>query len=227
MLHSLLRQTEQRWDLLLLDDGSGSIFQSAKPLMDVLSKIKLEGHDIRMLRNDFSLGVCRARQQLVDADPWKENEWIVRLDDDCILEPDYLERLHDIIIDEGYKTVGIVSGVTPLFGAPPFVRETRFVSPVINKIEFDQEGNIVTYNDDCGLEYDMPLILNAHQFRSMAMFRRELFDKVKYPRGLSPVGFREEAHISLQAAWEGWKCVVNLAAIAHHAPCRFNTQKKL
>lgn len=226
LLHSLRHQTYQEFDILLCDDASGQPILGQKFIQDIITRLKLEGHDVQVIRNDFSMGVCRARQQLVDADPWKDNPFIIRLDDDCILEEDYLERLHDLMIapkhgslDKPDFEVGIVSGVTPLFGAPPFVRETRFVGPVVNDCVFDKDGNVAKYADDTGLEYDLPKVLFATNFRSMAMFRREIFKDISYQQGLSPVCFREEAFLSMNAILKGWKIMVDLGAVAWHAPC--------
>ena len=222
LLHSLRKQTFQDWDLFILDDASGTGLLKAKFLQDILARIKLEGHDVEVHRNEVSLGVCAARQYLIDADPWKdENPLIMRLDDDCVLEPDYLEMLyHEITSDCISKNVGWASGVTPMFGMPDQKRDTKHVLPVINAITFDKEGNITEYHDDCGTGYVGAVVALAHQFRSMALFKREMFTKgLAYEKGLTPVSFREEAFLSLRAAWMGYAGIVRTNAVGWHAPC--------
>jgi len=93
-----------------------------------------------------------------------------------MLEPDYFEKLIKVI-DEGYD---IASGVTPLIGTPEWKRETKFVEPIINRHEFDNEGNLIKMNDDCGYTYLEEVILPTHQFRSCALFKREVVEKIKY-----------------------------------------------
>ena len=218
LLHSLLNQTYKAFDICLLDDAFGTpIASNFKFIHDILNRLKLRGHGVQLIRNNISLGVCRARQQLVDEDIWKENPYILRLDDDQILEPDYIQRLVTVI--EKNPKCGIASGVTPLFSGPDFRRDINNVVPIVNKIELDSNGSISLYNDDCGFLYDGNVVLPADQFRSSALIRRELFDKgLTYPKGLSNTGFREEAYLSLRTILLGWRLYIDLGAIAWHAP---------
>lgn len=224
LLHSLRVQTYPHWDLYIQDDGSGTPMHTFKFIQDIITRIKLQGHAVHYDRQEHSYGVCQARQRMIDNDPFKENPLILRLDDDCILEPDYIARLVFALQKTG---AGWASGITPMFGLPEaVVREVNSAFPektLVNEIRFDDEGNIVKYNDDCGVRYlcnaDIELMA-AHQFRSMALFKREMFDKgLKYENNLTSVGFREEAFLSLRAAWMGYYGVVDLKAIGWHAPC--------
>lgn len=216
LLHSLRAQTFQDFDVMILDDGSGTPAEfNNKFVHDVIGRLRLEGHGVRFLRNNFSLGVCRARQRLVDEDLWKENEYVLRVDDDNVLSADYLERLVKIMQD--HPECGIVSGVTPMMCGPDLVREVIFVEPVINKIVLNAEGDVTYYGDDCGCLYDESKVLRAHQFRSNALIRREVFSKVSYEQGLSMTGFREELFVSLRAMLAGWTVLVDTGAVSWHA----------
>ena len=42
---------------------------------------------------------------------------------------------------------------------------------------------------------------------------------MKYEKGLSPVGFREESFFGLRAVWEGYKLGVHTGAKAYHFQC--------
>ena len=216
-LHSLRKQSFQDFDVFILDNAYGTpLVQGSKFFQDIVGRLREEGHGVKIIRDDVSNGVCRARQRMIDEDPWPENEFVLRLDDDVVLEPDYIERLVKCMGDG----VGITSGVTPNFSGPDFRRETRFASPVINKIVLDAEGNVRDYHDDCGFLYVESTVLPAHQFRSNALMRRKMFgEDVSYPIGYSPVGFREELVISVKALLAGWEIRVDTGAVAWHAPC--------
>ncbi len=217
-LRSLRAQTYTAWDLVLLDDAWGTpIVSSFKFLHDQIKRLKLDGHGVTILRNNVSYGVCKARQKLIDEDPWKENPYILRLDDDQDLEPDYIERLVQVM--EDFPQAGIVSGVTPMLAGPKLIRSSTLVKPVVNRIVLNEAGDIIWYGDDCGMEYDESLVLPAHQFRSSALIRREVFKNIKYEEGLSNTGFREEAWLSLRSLLEGYKIFVDTGAVAWHAPC--------
>ncbi len=220
LLHSLRRQTYKAWDIFILDDCYGTpIGNSFKFIHDIIGRLKIEGHGVHLVRNGTSYGVCAARQKLINDDPWKDNPYILRLDDDQVLEDDYLERLVNVM--EEKTDAGFVSGVTPNLSGPDFRRSVESVKPVINRVKLNEQGDITTYTDDCGVLYGASIVLPAHNFRSSALMKREMFDKgLAYEKGLTLTGFREEAFLSLRGLLMGYKCYVDTGAIAWHAPAQ-------
>jgi len=221
LLQSLRTQTVQDWDLVILDENETPISQNYFLSM-LLNRIKLEGHCVNVIVNKLRLGVCHARNKLIKEDYFTSNNLILRIDDDVILESCYIEKLLRVI-DAGYD---IASGVTPVLGSPELIRSIDKVKPVINRKEFDAEGNLVVYNDDCGVCYDKEEILPADDFRSCALIKTEIFDKIKYRDNLSFVGFREEAFLSFEARALGYKIGIHTGAISFHlmtpvGGCRF------
>ena len=90
LIQSLRTQTNKDWDIMILDDASGTPVTACHFLMSLLNRIKLEGHCVQLIRNEMSYGVCRARQLLIDKDEFN-NPLTCRLDDDdfttvCILK---------------------------------------------------------------------------------------------------------------------------------------------
>lgn len=221
LLHSLLSQEFQDFDVVILDDGYGKpIKHNFKFLHDVIGRLRITGHGVFLLRNDVSYGVCNARKKLLEDDPWKDNELVLRVDDDTVCDKHFLGRLVDCFSDD---SVGIVSGITPGFGGPDVLRDCEMLGGVVNRMIVNEEGKIEKYADDCGVLYDTSksenVVLPAHNFRSNALIRRSLHDSISYEEGLSPVCFREEAFLSLRALMNKWKIVVNLDAINWHAHC--------
>lgn len=211
LLQALRTQTEQNFDIIVLDDASGTPLMSFYFIQSLLNRLKLEGHKIKTLRNDFSQGVCAARQRLIDEDDF-ENEFSLRLDDDCIPEPDYLEKLINVI-EAGYD---IATGVIPSLAYPEFKREVKYVKPIICKHTLDKEGNLIENKDELGFCYIEQEIIQCHQFRTNCLFKSEILKKVKYPQTLTKVGFREELWISFQAIILGYKIAAHTGAIAYH-----------
>jgi len=210
LLQSLRTQTYQDWDLVILDESDNKI-ENFFHISMLFNRICLEGHGLNIIKNERSYGVCAARQKLIDED-YFENDFICRLDDDVIIESDYLERLMNVL-KKGYD---IASGVTPSLGNPGLIRQNYRIDPIINKKEIDQDGYLVVNNDDCGVRYLDEGIYTTHEFRSCALFKKEVFKKINYPKNLSVVGFREEGFISLSAQMEGFKIGVDVQAIAWH-----------
>ena len=213
LLQSLRMQTYQDFDVMILDDASGTLMSSFYYLISMMRRLRCEGHGVSLIRNGVSYGVCEARNLLLKEDRYK-NDYILRLDDDVVLEPDYIERLINVI-KQGYD---MASGVTPMLVQPEIKRDVKFIKPIANKIEFDNEGNMINIGDDCGVSYIQSEIIPAHQLRSCFMFKRDIYTKsnIKFELGLGTVGFREESIFCIRAAYEGYKIAVDTGAIAWH-----------
>lgn len=214
-LQGLRTQSHQGWDLILLDDASGAPIQQSFFLMNLINRIKLENHKVKILRNNKSKGVCAARNKCIEEDDFN-NPLTLRLDDDVIPEADYLDQLL-IGINDGYD---LVSGVTPLIGEPELKRKNKFVQPIINEVELNDKGELIKNGDDCGYDYldsdQYGVLLPTHHFRSCALYKSMINKKVKYETNLTTVGFREEEFFSFRCIIAGYKLGVNtLAKVLH------------
>jgi GT2 family glycosyltransferase len=210
LLQSLRTQTFQDFDIFILDDYSGTPLNSYYFINLLITRMKLENHDIKIDRTEFPHGVSRARQRIVEMA--KGYEYLLRVDDDCILEPDYIERLFNVI-DNGYD---MATGVTIPLG-PIFKREPKFLKGVINRIILDKDGNFIFNGDDCGMAYTESVILPAHHFRSCALYKSKIHEKVNYyPTRLTMNGYREEEIFSLKMLIEGFKIGCDTQAVNYH-----------
>ena len=213
LLISLRNQTYQDWDLTILDDASGTPYLNFHFIAVTVNRLKAEGHRVNFLRSQISKGISVGRQKLVDyCLENSECDLFARLDDDTILEPDYLEKLIEVI-DAGYD---LASGVTPPFSNPVMERSIEFVSPIINRVVLDDEGNFIVNCDDCGNSYLEDAIIPTHHFRSACVCKREVYEKVRYEENLTPCGFREEEFFSFRMILEGFKLGVHTKATMWH-----------
>jgi len=215
LLQSLRTQTLQNFDIFIMDDQSGTTLNKYHFMNCMLMRLKLENHKVHIKRTTFNYGVSKARHEIVE---WamKEGDYdfFVRVDDDVILEQNYLEELMKVI-DKGYD---IASGVTVPMTSPVLERETKHLKGgIINRVILDKDGNYILNGDDCGFKYIDKKMLPAHHFRSCAMIKRKVHEKVKYyPTTLSNHGFREEQIFSYNALMEGFTIGVNTGAINYH-----------
>ena len=214
LLQSLRTQTFQEFDIFILDDMSGTHLSQYHFFNCMITRIRLENHRIFLKRTEFSHGVSRARQAIAD---WALNEgdydYTLRVDDDVVLESDYIERLFKVI-EAGYD---IASGVTTPMTGPVFEREPKFLNGIANRVILDDNGNHIMNGDDCGWKYTESIIIPAHHFRSCAIIKKEVHDKVKYyPTRLSNHGFREEQVFSYKAQMAGFKIGVDTGAVNYH-----------
>ena len=208
LLQSLRTQTIQDFDLIILDDASQQPIFNYYLIDAIINRMKLEVHLFKLIRNDISYGVCKARNKLIDEDDFN-NDLILRLDDDVILNKDYINELIKVI-KKGYD---MASGVVPLLGMPEIIRQVKYIKPIINEHKLDKEGNLIQINDDCGYCYDKKIILPTHHFRTNFMYKP---NDIRYPTNLSNVGFREEGFFSINAIIKGYKLGINIGAVAYH-----------
>lgn len=213
LLQSLRTQTHQDWDLFIMDDGSGIPYTNHHFLASMINRIKQENHKVTYWRNEIRFGVTKLRQKVVDRILEEGcGEAILRLDDDNILENDYIERLIKVL-ESGYD---IASGIVPHFSVPFIKRETRFVKPFIADIILNDDGSIKSFGDDCGYEYLDKEIIPSPHFRSMALIKRKVHEKIRYEDNLGFCSFREEEFFSFRAIIEGFKIGVDTGAIGWH-----------
>lgn len=214
LLVSLREQSQQQFDVYILDDGSGTPLANFHFFNAICNRLRYEGHRVTLIRNDQSKGVSKARQQLQDYTlEHGRGEYICRLDDDTVLDYCYLERLIGVI-QQGYD---IASGVVPPLFNPSIAREPRFANPVINRIVLDDTGTFIVNADDCGMEYTESSILPADHFRSNCLYKTTVAKKVRYDDVVSKEsGFREETFFSLRAIIAGFKIGVDTGARAWH-----------
>ena len=212
MMQSLRTQTHKNWNLFLLDNASGTPLNSFYFINYIVNRLRLEGHFVKLLRNNNDFGVCYARNLLA-----KEQirhglgKYSMRLDDDVIVEPDYIEKLMKVI-NEGYD---IASGVIQPIAMPEVERDVKFLNGEINKVRLDNEGNLIEFGDDCGFAYLEDAIIPAGHFRACMLYKSEL-NKIKYEDNLSRYGFREESFWSLRARELGYKIGVHTGAKVYH-----------
>ena len=213
LLQSLRTQTNKNFHVFVSDDCSGTPIQAYHFLTCILNKMNDEGNFVYYTRNDFNLGVSKNRQKLIEnVKKAGDYKLVCRIDDDCILEPDYIEQLMEVI-NQGYD---LASGVVPFIGQPQFKREARFITPIGNKVILDNKGELLVNMDDFGMQYFDKQILPIHHFRSCALYKMEMHDKVDYNSRLTKHGFREEQILSFKMILNGYKLGVNTHAVAWH-----------
>jgi len=218
LLQSLRTSNYQDFDIFILDDKSNTPNENYHFFNCIVNLLRSEDHKVFIKYNEFTLGVTKARQAIVDwALSIEDYKYLVRLDDDIIIEKDYLGKLKYVIEEEGFD---MSSGVTVPAISPTFIREPIFKGNIINRVILDEQGNYIANMDDCGQEYTDRVILPAHHFRSCCMYRSEIHKKANYlPTRLSTNGFREEQIFSYRVLMAGFKIGVDTSALNRHLIC--------
>jgi len=213
LLQSLRTQTHKDFDVYIYDDRSGLAYTQYHFIQCIMNQLKMEDHNVIIWRNEIPYGVTRLRQLTVDKImEYGKGEAILRLDDDNLLEPDYIERLVKCL-DDGYD---IASGIVPPCGTPFMRRENKYAKPFISDIKLNEKGEIASFADECGMEYMDKEVFPTVSFRSMALIKKKVHEKVKYEDNLGFCSFREEQFFSFRAILAGFKICADTGAIAWH-----------
>jgi GT2 family glycosyltransferase len=217
LLQSLRTSEYQDFDVFILDDAGSNPNENYHFYNCVVNRLKSEGHKVFTKRNEFNLGVTKARQKRVDwALETEEYKYLCRLDDDCIIEVDYLSKLKKVI-EAGYD---MASGVTVPMVSPTMKRDPIHLKGIVNRVILDENGKYIMNGDDCGQQYTESVILPAHHFRSCALYKSEIHNKANYlPTRLSTNGFREEQIFSYRILMSGFKIGVDTGALNWHLIC--------
>lgn len=217
LLQSIRTSEYQDFDVFILDDKSGNPNENYHFFNCIINRLRNEGHKVFIKYNEFNLGVTKARQAIVDWALSIDNyPLLCRLDDDCIIEADYLGKLKKVI-DAGYD---MASGVTVPMAQPTMKRDPKFLNGIVNRVILDDNGKYIMNGDDCGSAYTDSVILQAHHFRSCALYKSEIHKKANYlPTRLSTNGFREEQIFSYRILLAGYKIGVDTGALNWHLIC--------
>lgn len=211
LLNSLRSQSYQDWDCVIVDESQRPIFEF-KTVKDVITRLKLEDHRIKIVRNEILKGVGHARNLAIKH---SKHELILRVDDDSICDRFYLGKLVELITSGNYRERGAVGGIVPPYSAPKFIRDIKFVTPIFNKIIFENDKVII--KDDGGYFYEPNAILDSDHLRSSFLFRKSAVEKVGMHPQSSTTGWREETILSMKLKWAGYKLLTDTSAICWHA----------
>jgi len=196
LLISIALQTVKPDRLIIYDDGEQRDLRTDSIYQNIFTLLQQKGipWDVKFGRR---LGQVWNHQASIDD---AQTEWVWRLDDDNVAEPDCLEKLLEHAKD---KEVGAVGG---LVLDPKF--NQQYNSLASNKIEDIFLGlNVQWFKWDGVKEVD-------HLY-STFIFRRSAA-KHGYCKELSKVGHREETIFTYEMKRSGWKLVVDSSAVTWH-----------
>lgn len=244
LLSSLIEQTFTNWDLYILDNNDSPYNIDRDPLiMTILRRINFEKHKVTIVRpisNDFKRNIGKSRNKLIEVD---ENRYAVRIDDDSILDRNYLKELW-YVMSGNYHTdrelpvpkIGAVGGIVPSYMSPKMYKyppklfnrvvkdkvPRRYVElskkhPDVKGFKGDEEyWNIGEPLDDGAYFFHPPSIIRSSHLRSSFMFDNEVMKKAGMHPSSDDTGFREETITSFRILDAGYKLFTNTEAIAWH-----------
>lgn len=184
LLSSLLRQTLNRWDLILVFQDRTVIEHPI--IAHILSRIEWEGHRIKQINASDVKGIGALRNIALDFD---DCEVGCRIDDDSWCEPDYLEILYMNLLRGGVDVVG---------GSVPIMASELMYMPVKEEFNKITEFGDISEPDSC-FAYNTESHFKVSNLRSSMMYFNRRAKEVRFPTEYDEyAGFREETDFCLR-----------------------------
>jgi glycosyltransferase involved in cell wall biosynthesis len=198
-LISIANQTYPPKEVILVDDNEKKEFYDISIFKIILQIFKYKNIEFQYFHGP-SKGQTYAQQVAFDH---ITTNWILKIDDDNILDNNVLEILTNTITEK----TGAVSGL--ILNKKDSVREIEYESDFYNKIE-----DIYSYFNIqmCGNQDDK--IKKVEHIYSNYLFRKDLVDG--YPLEFAPAGHREDTVFTYQIYLKGYDLLINPKSITWH-----------
>jgi len=241
LLESLRHQTFKDFNVVIVDGSEApngapiDIRKYSHFINRAYNQLIQDGHWITYKREN-NKGIARCRNQ---ARELANTEICLALDDDEVLEPDYIEKLYKVITSD--EKIAAVGGVVPVYGQPTVKRKVESVKPIFNEIKLTNEGDFICSNcgevfksmkqnplvcanckqhylsGDSNYLYDKEEVIESHHLQSGYMFRKSAVEEVG-GRATDKTfsAFREETELCMLLRLAGYKLITHTGAIAWH-----------
>ena len=196
-LSAIANQTYKPEKILLFDDGEQKDLREDPIYSNLFSLLFIKGIELQVVFGERK-GQIRNHQKTLEI---ADTEWIWRLDDDNIPEPDVLEKLISCIDDK----VGAIAGCVL---DPKNKIESVPIDIPNNTIDTIENMPNIQWFSDKGIR-------KVEHLYSSFLFRKEAA-KHGYCLNLSIAGHREETIFTHEMFLNGWDLLVNYDAITWH-----------
>lgn len=217
-LSSLLSQTFDNWDLVIVDASDPPLkdYMELRLLLLLMEKL---GHRVDLISNR-EIGITQAWQLGMERSPWELGQ---RLEDDVWLEPTYLETLHQVITSDGNIAAVAGSNPNPFFPDATevmgrIVREQLSLGrPFFPNILFWKDNSLIP-TDGQAMAFDTGQTYKVCHLHGLFMYRRSAVEKVGgFATHTSRFGHRDETDLTLRLFFAGYDLLVCPDARLWHA----------
>lgn len=204
-LETIEKHTSAPYQLIIVDDGS------FKPTEEYLKSFVAGKEHCTLLRNEKANGYTRAANKGLRS---STAEFIVLLNSDTIVGPEWLSRLYAAIIsNDRYGVAGPLSNTASWQSVPKLEDDGDWaINPLPDSMSAEQMcQNIKDYS---GMLRPDAKLLNGF----CMMIRRAVIDDIGYfDEDLFGEGYGEEDDFNLRARNAGWKLVIADDVYIYHA----------
>lgn len=198
-LDAVFKQGDQDFEVILVDNGSKD---------DTLSLIKENYPDVKLIENKENLGAAKARNQGIEIAGGK---WILTLDCDVILLPNFLDKMMDFA-ERSDEAVGI-------FQPKIFKNDSKTIySCGIYLSKLRKFYDIGQDRPDNGRFDEVRYVFGACS--AAALYKRQMLEDIKEKTGYFDERFFflvEDLDLAWRAQKKGWKGLFYPHAACHHS----------
>ena len=208
LLTSIIHQTYANW-ILVINDSSQPPVEENDTLKDLFTLIKNKGHEIKIIHSESGWD---RHQRAMEAIP-ESIEFIIRIDDDLVMAPTFLEEILKPFYFFSNRFLAAVGGCYP----EPYMRrmylDTRLTEPLwtakVDEPTWRLQGHY--YNERQVVEVESLL---GHAI----CYRRSAVKDVGgwAVKGYSQQAYREESDLCARLVIEGYELMVTTDALAWH-----------
>lgn len=204
LLANLRYQTYKNWDITIIDDGADESIVQNQQILNTLKSFESEGHRWRLIRG-IRKGPPIAHQRVLDD---TEHEFALIIGDDCLVPPDYLEKLYGTIVKD--KNIAAVGGICVHLGDLGKVYPKEYIEAALRDDPFKFIPLQWQRHPDNKLK-SVPHLYGGFIYRTEA-----LRSVGGFPKYLSEVGHREETDTTIRLWLVGYRLIINPAAQFFH-----------
>jgi GT2 family glycosyltransferase/glycosyltransferase involved in cell wall biosynthesis len=212
-LESITTNSQQPYNLILIDDGSDA------PTKNYLQQFSINQKQSKLIRNENALGYTRAANLGMRA---SEAPFIVLLNSDTIVTPNWIDRLHRTITrDEKHGIAGPLSNTASWQSIPKIDENGDWAKNKLPEdITVEKMGKLVAKYSAC-IHPQVPL-LNGFciMIRSAVINDIGYFDEDNFGQG-----YGEEDDFVIRANKAGWHSVIVDDAYIFHAQSKSYTNE--
>ncbi len=209
LLASLLNQTYKNF-MIVINDQSDSPVERDDAITDLVTLARNTGHKVKFIR---TTGGWKRHQQAMEAVPG-QIEFILRIDDDMLPEPGFLENILKPFRFFPERPLGAVGGCHPEPHMPPVNLDVNLAdsswTSTLEEPTWRLQGHHY-YND--------PEVLEVESLNGAAMcYRRSAVEEAGgwAVEGYSDQAFREENDLSARLLEKYYTLMVTTEALAWH-----------